>query len=856
MPGPATTSDFLDLVVKSNLVDRATIDKTLQRFANAAALKDNPGQLAGLLIREGLLTKFQADQLLQGRYLNLTFGKYKVLDMLGKGGMGSVFLCEHTTMRRRVAIKVLPGSKANDPATVERFYQEARAVGALNHPNIVRAHDVDQIGKNYYLVMEYVEGTDLYEFVRRTGPLDPDRAANYIKQAADGLQHACEARLVHRDVKPANLLLHRNGTVKILDMGLALFFSEKSEQVTAKPGTSVMTVDYVSPEQSENSDAVDIRSDIYSLGATFYYLLTGQPPFADGTTMQKLLWIHMKEPKPVRELRPQVPEAMATVLRKMMAKKREQRYQTPAEVAKALEPWASKPLAPPTDDEMLRSGNTKIVMNKAKTVIQSEKQGFPADVIARLTRAVKNPLFWCGIGGALLGIVLLFIGVLVLILPGRRTEEEKGGTGPTLAALRSPPIASFPFDGHANSDGGKVKPLTLNGGARFGAGKDRLALWLDGKRQFAASDGPLLDTAKPYSVSAWVNWNGNRGYQTILSQDGQTAGAFFLQQQADTGHYYLMATPADASEKLVLADCLIPPSPGTWQHLVGVYTGKELKIYMNGVMGGSISFDKGWSSKGSFIVGACKWEGKRTNFFPGKVDEVKLFDYALSDDEVRSLFKSDGGHVSSLPEGWLALDIGNPKMRGSTTVEASTGQFVVRGGGDDIWGKADQFHLLSRGWSGNGMLVARAMTLAANQNGTGAHDWCKAGVMFRDSMDADAINAGVFVTPHNGVMFHWRPKAGADEEPSKDLQNCQVQGVVPPVWLGLMRKGETLSAFYSKSATTPTATDWKPIGQPVNVRFTRPTIRAGVALTAHNNEQLSFINFADVTIRPLTGNNP
>jgi serine/threonine protein kinase len=237
---------------------------------------------------------------------------------------------------------------------VERFYREAQASAALNHPNIVRAHDIDNDGKKHYHVMENHDGTSLQDIVTKQGPLDITRAAHYIAQTAQGLQHAHELGWVHRDIKPGNILLDRSGTVKILDMGLARFFPEKTQSLTQKYDEHAIlgTADYLAPEQAVSSHDVDIRADIYSLGGTLYFLLTGQPPFPEGTVTQKLIWQQMREPQSVRELRPDVPAALVTVVEKMMDKAPGKRYQAPEEVIQALEPWTSVPVNPPLASEM------------------------------------------------------------------------------------------------------------------------------------------------------------------------------------------------------------------------------------------------------------------------------------------------------------------------------------------------------------------------------------------------------------------------------------------------------------------------------------------------------------------------
>src|SRR5262249_25520220 len=348
MPAPATVDDFLNLGQKSGVLDKQALGAYLERLRTDSGLPEKPKALATAMVRDGLLTGFQAEQLLLGKWRNfISSGKYKLLERLGAGGMGAVFLCEHKIMRRRVALKVLPATQAENPSSLERFHREARAVAALDHPNIVKAHDVDRDGKLHFLVMEYVDGSSLQQIVKKHGPMDVARAAHYVYQAALGLHHAHENGLVHRDIKPGNILLDRQGTVKILDMGLARFFHDDGDNLTKEHDSQAVlgTADYLSPEQALNSHGVDIRTDIYSLGVPFYSVLTGSSPFADGTLAQKLIWHQMRQPTPIRQLRPEVPEELAAVIERMMAKDAADRYQEPAEVAAALTPWVQTEIA-------------------------------------------------------------------------------------------------------------------------------------------------------------------------------------------------------------------------------------------------------------------------------------------------------------------------------------------------------------------------------------------------------------------------------------------------------------------------------------------------------------------------------
>jgi serine/threonine protein kinase len=355
MPAPSTVPDFLELVKKSGVIEERRLNQYVEQLRAQGTIAREPEGLATQLVQEGLLTKFQSEQFLQGKWRRFTIGKYKVLERLGAGGMGSVYLCEHTLMRRRVALKVLPASNSKDSSSLERFYREARAVAALDHPNIVRAYDIDHEDALHFLVMEHVDGASLQEMVKRAGTgMDPIRAAHYIRQAALGLQHAHEAAgLVHRDIKPGNILVDRNGIVKVLDMGLARFFHDEEDPLTKQYDENILgTADYLSPEQALDSHTVDIRSDIYSLGGTLYYCLTGRTPFTEGSVAQKLIWHQTRHPKRVSEFRSDVPEGILDILDRMMAKKPDDRFQTPQEVADALAVWTQTPIPPPPDVEM------------------------------------------------------------------------------------------------------------------------------------------------------------------------------------------------------------------------------------------------------------------------------------------------------------------------------------------------------------------------------------------------------------------------------------------------------------------------------------------------------------------------
>lgn len=341
MAAPPSQIPFLDRVLKSRLVT----EEQLARLFPDADDRTDPHAVTEGLVKAGLLTRYQVQMLQAGKHRGFFLGPYKILRPIGQGGMGTVFLAEHTSLVRKVAVKVLPPDKAKDKLSLERFHREARAAAALDHPNIVRLHDISQGNGVHFLVMEYVDGTDLQSLMGQTGPLHYAQAAQYVAQAAAGLQHAHEKGFIHRDIKPANLMLAKTGGgIKILDMGLARSFTDARDSLTANLGEGDIagTVDYLSPEQAMNQ-TLDARSDIYSLGATFYSLVAGHPPFK-GTTAQKLMQHQLKEPPSVSmKLSGRVPQALSDVISKMMAKKPNDRFQSAADVIDALGPWLPVP---------------------------------------------------------------------------------------------------------------------------------------------------------------------------------------------------------------------------------------------------------------------------------------------------------------------------------------------------------------------------------------------------------------------------------------------------------------------------------------------------------------------------------
>lgn len=349
---PAPTVDgFLKTVLRSGLIASPVLQSVLQpvppdRLADAK-------YLANHLVKLGKLSRFQASKLLQGVTKGLVLGPYHVLAPIGKGGMGAVYLARDSRTQSLAAVKVLPPKRAKaEERLLARFKREMDICQKVAHPNVARTFEVGQHEDVNYIAMEYIPGKNLYRLVSDEGALAAPRAARLFQEICLGLEHAHAQGLIHRDMKPSNVVITPDDHAKVLDLGLALMQGEAQADRTVVGGQGyiVGTLDYLAPEQADDAFAVDIRSDIYSLGCTLYFALTKQPPFPGGNALQKLLRHRIDVPPSVLRLNPDVPPEFAALVERMMAKKKEERFATAGEVRAALKAWAPEvadPIAKP-----------------------------------------------------------------------------------------------------------------------------------------------------------------------------------------------------------------------------------------------------------------------------------------------------------------------------------------------------------------------------------------------------------------------------------------------------------------------------------------------------------------------------
>jgi serine/threonine-protein kinase len=367
------TRDFVRRTLHAGLVDLADVKKVVVSLI-ADDVVFTPERLAEGLVGADLLTPWQSRKLLAGKSRGFHLGNYRLLRPLGRGGMGVVFLAQHSVMNRLMALKILPSEASKDARRIERFKEEARASARLEHPNIVQAYDFSQFDGKMYIVMEYVEGIDLQRAILRDGVMSSPEALDAMIQTTDALAHAHQRGIVHRDIKPSNLLLRNDGVIKVSDMGLARIGYTASADSDA-PSRLTGTADFIAPEQAIDSRSVDARADIYSLGCTWYFLLVGKPPFSGNSVMQRLAKHQTATAPSVSESRTDCPAAICELIQRMMAKRPSERPASAAELLGQLKRIAG---SSPTGGELANrphSGRAVFVSEDASSFSSIDDSG-------------------------------------------------------------------------------------------------------------------------------------------------------------------------------------------------------------------------------------------------------------------------------------------------------------------------------------------------------------------------------------------------------------------------------------------------------------------------------------------------
>jgi WD40 repeat protein/serine/threonine protein kinase len=599
--------------------------------------------------------------------------RYRVVRLLGVGGMGAVYEAEHLVMQRPVALKIIRRAYTARADALERFRREVRAAARLSHPNIVATTDAEDAGETHFLVMEYVEGTDLGRLVQERGPLRVDRACDYVRQAALGLQYAFEQGMVHRDLKPHNLMLAPDGRVKILDFGLARFASEAASAGVTGTGMVLGTVDYIAPEQADRARQADIRSDIYSLGCTLYHLLAGQPPFPAGTPIQKVMAHVEKKPQPLTELRPDLPEGLMPVLERMMAKNPRHRYQTPAEVALALLPFTIPPPPKPrrrsrlviatailfflvaglavyrfaTDNGelVIQTGNddVEVIVSKSGKVVKiiDTKSGKHVTLNSgEYELALKD-----GPEGLILSPDKMTLKRGETVLATITRAGYLGGALPEKPSSEKAPnglIAWWRADGNARDSAGENHG-TLKGGVTFAPGIAGQAFRLDGATRYV--EVPRSDLwgfgTRDFSIELWVQFRavtpshdiGQPNAVFIGCDEGNGPGRGHKWFFAYGGGFINFHITNDRAKGGFFAKADFSPDVDQWYHLAMTRSRGTFTTYVNGAPVASEKVDIIIPLPDApLTIGQAEGIG----FFSGLIDEVAIYDRTLSPAEVKA----------------------------------------------------------------------------------------------------------------------------------------------------------------------------------------------------------------------------
>jgi serine/threonine protein kinase len=614
--------------------------------------------LAESLYRQGKLTKYQLTRVIQGKARSLFLGNYIVQDKIGQGGMGLVVKARHRVMQRIVAIKLLSTTTMKSTDAVRRFHREVEAAAQLNHPNIVAAFDADQANGTHFLVMEYVDGCNLAHLVRNQGPLSIKRSIEFLLQAGRGLEYAHAHGIVHRDIKPGNLLIDRSGVVKILDLGLARQQNDDQASDLTGSGQIMGTIDYMAPEQAVNTRSADHRSDIYSFGCTLWYLLTGHSVYDGDTALAKLL-AHRDNPIPPLlgtsvELSYTQPRAVAIdrVIRKMLAKNPDQRYQSMAEVLIALEGCLTGKVledTPAQPQEPLAAFLTYLAAGEdaasavdatEKTVVRPEfdlsqlhdsSDGFTLSSRVAL-RTIASPReqkrsprsIWFYVGLAVVGLGL----ALAALSSGSSREQKSSVVVPPADRANATPAApqpesnSEPLDALEEAWSWKTPDTLPTSGSKPGSTPDRsYQLAFDGASSYAVVPSLKYDPNQEYTIEGWFTLLGERQSTTDpVIWTGPRWIAIWEQYQR-----FGLGTTGTGPTEIISSHFPAPPMVPV--HVAGIWNKSGQTLYVGGRM--VMTSDTGSApypatSGGFFLGGAPEEFLHHDRWYRGGIDEVRI----------------------------------------------------------------------------------------------------------------------------------------------------------------------------------------------------------------------------------------
>ncbi|NQV27841.1 MAG: protein kinase [Rhodopirellula sp.] len=676
-----STQQFQQQLIESGLISESELLAALGLVPEDARPKDGK-QFATWLVKEKKLTAYQAEQLLVGNSRSLVLGNYVVLDELGRGGMGVVLKAEHRRMDRVVALKILSAAMTDTPEAVLRFQREVKAAARLEHPNIVVAYDADEADGTHFLVMQFVEGTDLSSLVKQKGSLSVDRAVTVVLQVAQGLEYAHSRGVVHRDIKPANLLLGRDGTVRILDMGLARLESAGIDQDQLTGSNQIMgTVDYMAPEQAKDTKNADARADIYALGITLWYLLTARPLYRGDSVVNKLL-AHQSDPIPsLCEACPAASAELEAVFTRMVAKHPDNRYQNMSAVLADLKLCSGSLESTPTmgavhsEDSRLNEFLSNLNSSRTHSTVAQKSineeqidaelaptmtlKSDPSDTDPQTQQSIAAPEFAqaasttsssgkqrrrTGLIAGVVGLALLAcVGAVFLSpSPGDRstsTTEKTGGNGRTSTERGSGLQASQ----SGSQEASIVTKTEIAEAAKQPASID-YALSFDGETSEVVVPTLFYDGSHPLTLETTVTMP--EEIRTGMNSWVVSAWNFvlFTSNGADFGVPMARAEVGEDEDAVAIRGNPTAPilKPGKSYQIAAVYTGQDMALFIDGVKVPVVYLDHSGTAprpqdgpvvivnrwKYPIRIGALSITGSNRQTFKGLIDEVRISNVA------------------------------------------------------------------------------------------------------------------------------------------------------------------------------------------------------------------------------------